>query len=79
MPMTYKIQQYQETAVTLLENLVKKSIHIHRPFYPTGKCGEPILLHPVRCDPFAVDHHSFMGHAWHLQRPRFVNKSSYIK
>jgi hypothetical protein len=27
-------------------------------FYPTG---EPISLHLLRCDPFAVDYHSFMG------------------
>jgi len=28
-------------------------------FYPSG---EPISLHRLRCSPFAVDNHSFMGH-----------------
>jgi len=28
-------------------------------FYPTG---ELILLHRLRCSPFAVVHYSFMGH-----------------
>jgi hypothetical protein len=27
-------------------------------FYPSG---EPISLHLLRCGPFAVDYHSFMG------------------
>ncbi len=35
--------------------------------------GEPISLHLLRCDPFAVEYHSFMGHASHLQQPRLVN------
>jgi len=39
-------------------------------FYPSG---EPISLHLLRCGPIAVDDHSFMGHASHLQQPRLVN------
>jgi hypothetical protein len=39
-------------------------------FHPSG---EPISLHLLRCGPIAVDDHSFMGHALHLQQPRLVN------
>jgi len=44
-------------------------------FYPLG---EPILLpeaklHWQASDPFAVEDHSYMGHASHLQQPRSVN------
>jgi hypothetical protein len=35
--------------------------------------GEPISLHLLCCGPIAVDDHSFMGHASHLQQPRLVN------
>jgi hypothetical protein len=35
-------------------------------FYPSG---EPISLHLLCCGPIAVDDHSFMGHASHLQQP----------
>jgi hypothetical protein len=31
--------------------------------------GEPISPHLLLCDPFAVDHHSGMGQASHLQQP----------
>ncbi len=44
-------------------------------FYPSG---EPILLHLLCCDPFAVDNHSCIGHASHLQQPRLVNKPGYL-
>jgi len=81
MPMHFFPQQYQEVILTLLKKLFKiyflnfllvegwgrSAIGI---FYPSG---EPILLHLLRCDPFAVDDHSCMGHASHLQQPRLVN------
>jgi hypothetical protein len=35
--------------------------------------GEPISLHLLCCAPFAVEYHSFMGHASHLQQLRLVN------
>jgi hypothetical protein len=35
--------------------------------------GEPVFLHLLCCGPIAVDDHSFMGHASHLQKPRLVN------
>jgi hypothetical protein len=71
MPMLFFLQQYQELILTLLKKLFKKNIFIFIGiFYPSG---EPILLHLLRCDPFAVDHHSCMGHASHLQQPRSVN------
>jgi hypothetical protein len=37
--------------------------------------GEPISQHLLRCGSFAVEDHSFMNHASHLQQPRLVNKS----
>jgi hypothetical protein len=71
MPMLYLLQQYQEVILTLLKKLFKKNLFIFIGiFYPSG---EPILLHLLRCDPFAVDNHSCMGHASHLQQPRLVN------
>jgi len=45
-------------------------------FYPSG---EPILLHLLCCDPFAVDNHSCIGHASHLQQPRSVNNPGYLE
>jgi len=72
MPMLIFLQQYQEVILTLLKKLFKKNLfYIHRGiFYPSG---EPILVHLLRCDPFAVDDHSGMGHALHLHQPRLVN------
>jgi hypothetical protein len=68
MPMTYNLQQYQKIAMTLLGKSCKKNLIIFIGlFYPKG---EPILQHLLLCDPFAVDHHSCMGHASHLQQPR---------
>ncbi len=67
----YLLQQNQEVILTLLKKLFKKNLFIFIGiFYPSG---EPILLHLLRCDPFAVDNHSCMGHASHLQQPRLVN------
>jgi hypothetical protein len=74
MPMTYKLQKYQEIAITLLNKSVKKILFIFIGLFTLS--GEPISLHLLLCDPFAVDHHSGMGHASHLQQHRFVNKSS---
>ena len=63
MPMLFLPQQYQEVILTLLKKLFKKNLFIVIGiFYPSG---EPILLHLLRCDPFAVDNHSCMGHASH--------------
>jgi len=71
MPMLFLLQQYQEIILTLLKKLFKKNLFISIGiFYPSG---EPILLHLLCCDPFAVDYHSCMGHASHLQQPRSVN------
>jgi hypothetical protein len=72
MPMSYNHQKYQEITMILLKISAKKIFFIGL-FYPMG---EPILLHLLRCAPFAVDHHSCMDYASHLQQPRFVNKSS---
>ena len=69
--MPFLPQQYQEDILTLLIQLFKKNISIFIGiFYPSG---EPILLHLLCCDPFAVDNHSCMGHASHLQQLRSVN------
>jgi hypothetical protein len=69
--MLFLLQQCQELILTLLRKLFKRNIFIFIGiFYPSG---EPILLHLIRCDPFAVDNHSCMGHASHLQQPRSVN------
>ncbi len=69
--MPFLLQQYQELILTLLIKLFKKnffkSIGI---FYLSG---EPILLHLLCCDPFAVDYHSCMVHASHLQQAWLVN------
>jgi hypothetical protein len=71
MPMPFLLQQYQVIILTLMIKLFKKNLSIFIGiFYPSG---EPILLHLLRCDPFAVDNHSCMGHASHLQQPRSVN------
>jgi len=69
--MSVFLQQYQEVILTLLKKLFKKNSFICiGVFYPSG---EPISQHLLRCDPFAVDNHSGMGHASHLQQPRLVN------
>jgi hypothetical protein len=71
MPMLFLLQQYQEVILTLQKNFFKKNLFIFIGiFYPSG---EPILLLLLCCDPFAVDNHSCMGHASHLQQPRSVN------
>jgi len=75
MPMHFFHQQYQEVILTLLKKLFKKNLSISIGiFYPSG---EPRWLGGVgwllRCDPFAVDNHSCMSHASHLQQPRLVN------
>jgi hypothetical protein len=77
--MTYNLQKYQEIAITLLNKSVKNILFIFIGLFTLS--GEPISLHLLLCDPFAVDHHSGMGHASHLQQPRgrlgrVVNKSS---
>ena len=62
--MLFLLQQYQEVILILLKKLFKKNLIIFIGiFYPYGKRGEPILLHLLCCDPFAVDYHSCMGHA----------------
>ncbi len=64
--MPFLLQQYQELTLTLLIKLFKKNLFILIGiFHPYGKPGEPILLHLLCCDPFAVDNHSCMGHASH--------------
>jgi hypothetical protein len=71
MPMLFFLQQYQEVILTLLKKLFKKNLFKFTGiFFPSG---EPILLHLLRCDPFAVDNHSCMDHASHLQQLRLVN------
>jgi hypothetical protein len=71
MPMPFLLQQYQVIILPLLKKLFKKNLSIFIDiFYTTG---EPILLHLLCCDPFAVHNHSCMGHASHLQQPRSVN------
>jgi hypothetical protein len=54
MPMTYKNKQYQEIAITLLNKSVKKNLFIFIGLFYLS--GEPISLHLLLCDPFAVDH-----------------------
>jgi len=74
--MLFLLQQYQEFILTLLQKLFKKNLLIFiGTFYPSG---EPISLHLLCCDPFAVDNHSCIGHASHLQQPRSVNNPGYI-
>ncbi len=69
--MPFLLQQYQELILRLLKKLFKKNLFISISiFYPSD---EPILLHLLCCGPFAVDYHSCMGHASHLQQPRSVN------
>jgi hypothetical protein len=71
MPTFFLLQQYQELILTLMRKIFKKYLFIFIGiFYPPG---EPILLHLLRYDPFAVDNHSFMGHTSHLKQPRSVN------
>ncbi len=69
--MLYLLQQYQEVILTLLKKLFKKNLFIFIGIFSPS--GEPISLHLFCCDPFAVDSHSCIGHASHLQQPRFVN------
>jgi len=58
MPMLFLLQQYQEFILTLLKKLFKKNLFIFIGiFYPSG---EPISLHLLRCDPFAVHLYSSM-------------------
>jgi hypothetical protein len=54
MPMTYNLQKYQEIAITLLNKSVKKILFIFIGLFYLS--GEPISLHLLLCDPFAVDH-----------------------
>ena len=61
----------------MVEKVCKKNLFLFIGLFYPG--GEPISLHLLRCDPFAVDYHSYMGHASHLQQPRFVNKSSLVR
>ena len=67
------LQQYQELILTLLKKLYNLLITIGI-FYPSGEPtflgGEGRLL---CCDPFAVDYHSCMDHASHLQQAWLVN------
>jgi hypothetical protein len=72
MPMTYKLQKYKEIAMALLKTLYKYFSLFIGLFFPAS---EPLLLHLVRCDPFAVEYHGFTGHTSHLKQPRLVNKS----
>ena len=71
--MLFLLQQYQKAIQILLKNFLKKNLLYMGIFYPLG---EPILLHLLCCDPFAVDNHSCMDHASHLQQPRHVNNPS---
>ncbi len=74
--MLFLLQQYQEVILTLLKKLFKKNLFILIGiFYPSS---EPVLLHLLCCDPFAVDNHSCMGHASHLQQPRSVNNPDWL-
>ncbi len=78
--MLFLLQQYQEVILTLLKKLFKKNLFILIGiFYPSS---EPILMGGVGwmlcCDPFAVDNHSCMGHASHLQQPRSVNNPDWL-
>ena len=62
--MFFLLQQYQELILTLLKKLFKKNLFTFiGVFFPYGKRGEPILLHLLCCDPFAVDNHSCMSYA----------------
>jgi len=81
MPMLIFLQQYQEVILTLLKKLFKKNFFSRRIFfifigifYPSG---EPTLLGGVgwllRYRALAVDDHSCMSCASHLQQARFVN------
>ena len=74
--MMFLLQEYQEIVMTLLKKLFEKNLSLFIGlFYPKG---DPISLHLLRSDPFAVDNHSCMGHASHLQQPRLVNNPGYI-
>jgi hypothetical protein len=80
MPLLFLLQQYQEIILTLLKRLFKKNLFIFIGiFYLSGEQG---LLGGVGwllcCDPFAVDNHSCMDHASHLQQPRSVNNPGYL-
>jgi hypothetical protein len=54
MPMTYKLQNYQEIAITLLNKSVKNILFIFIGLFYLS--GEPISPHLLLSDPFAVDH-----------------------
>ena len=74
--MLFLFQHCEELILALLKKLFMKILFIFiAAFYPLG---EPILLHLLRCDPFAVDNHSCMGHASHLQQPRSVNNPGWL-
>jgi hypothetical protein len=61
MPMLFLIQQCQKLILTLLKKLFKMNLFIFIGiFYPYGKRGEPISLHLLRCDPFAIHLYSSM-------------------
>jgi hypothetical protein len=75
MPMFFLPQQYQERILTLLKKFFKKYLFISIGIFcpsdePSLLGGESWLL---CCEPFAVNYHSCMGHASHLQQPRSVN------
>jgi len=56
--MLFLIQQCQKLILTLLKKLFKMNLFIFIGiFYPSG---EPISLHLLRCDPFAVHLYSSM-------------------
>ena len=65
--MQFFLQQYQKVILTLLQMATNPYINLKFSverigidiFYPTGK---PILLHRLRCYPFAVYKYSFTGH-----------------
>ncbi len=78
--MIFFLQQYQEVILTLLKNLFKKNHFIFIGiFYPTS--GHELLGGVgwlLCCDALAVDNHSCMGRASHLQQPRPVAKEENI-
>jgi len=69
--MIFLLQQYQELILPLLKKLFKKNLFISIGIFSPS--DEPILLHLLCCDPFAVDNHSCMDHASHLQQAWLVN------
>jgi hypothetical protein len=54
MPMIYILQQYKEIAMILLGKSCEKKLSLFIGLFYLS--GEPISLHLLRCDPFAVDH-----------------------